>query len=53
MRDYAAAEHAMHVLLAKNGGRTVYPKLTHAVIFSKTDDIVRNIQEIAYALEGK
>lgn len=51
MRDYAAAEHAKHTLLARNGARTIYPKLTHAVIFSKTDDIVRNIQEIAFALQ--
>lgn len=51
MRDYAAAEHAVHMLLARNGARTNYPKLTHTVMFSKTDDIVRNMQEIAFTLE--
>ena len=50
MRDYAAAEHAIHALLAKDGARTVYPKITHTVMFSKTDDIVRNIVEIAHIL---
>ncbi|RYH32480.1 hypothetical protein EON65_00440 [archaeon] len=49
MRDFAAAEHAKHSLIALNGARTNYPKLTHTVMFSKTDDIVRNIQEIAFA----
>ncbi len=51
MRDMAAAEHAKHALLAWDGARTNYPTLTHTVVFSKTDDIVRNIQEIGYALE--
>jgi hypothetical protein len=53
MRDMAAAEHAKHALLALDGGRTNYPRLTHTVVFSKTDDIVRNIQEIGFALENQ
>ncbi len=52
MRDMAAAEHAKHALLARNGARTNYPRLTHTVVFSKTDDIVRNIQEIGFVLES-
>lgn len=47
MRDLAGAEHAQHVLLAANGYRTAYPRITHSVMFSKTDDIVRNMHEIA------
>lgn len=46
MRDFAAAEHAKHALLALDGSRTNYPKITHTVMFSKTDDIVRYVQEI-------
>lgn len=53
MRNYAAAEHALHALLAADGARTCYPKISHTVRFSKTDDIVRNIVEIAHALEKK
>lgn len=53
MRDLAAAEHAVHRLLAADGFRTAYPRITHTVMFSKTDDIVRNIQEIANVLNGK
>jgi hypothetical protein len=52
MRNMAAAEHALHTLLAYDGARTVYPKITHTVMFSKTDDIVRNIVEIAHVLEN-
>ncbi len=50
MRNYAAAEHAKHSLLALDGARTCYPKITHAVMFSKTDDIVRDILEIGNAI---
>lgn len=50
MRNYAAAEHAKHALLALDGKRTNYPKLTHTVMFTKTDDIVRNVLEIGQAL---
>ncbi len=50
MKESAAAEHSVHVLLAFDGFRTVYPKVSHSVMFSKTDDIVRNIQEIAAVL---
>jgi hypothetical protein len=53
MRDLAAAEHSLHVLLAYNGARTVYPRISHTIMFSKTDDIVRNIFEIAKELENK
>jgi hypothetical protein len=53
MRNMAAAEHALHTLLAYDGARTVYPKITHTVMFSKTDDIVRNIVEIAHVLENR
>jgi hypothetical protein len=53
MRDLAAAEHAVHRLLAADGFRTAYPRITHTVMFSKTDDIVRNIQEIANVLNEK
>jgi hypothetical protein len=42
----AAAEHSIHMLLAANGGRTNYPRLSHTVLFAKTDDIVRHMQEI-------
>lgn len=47
MRDLAAAEHAQQVLLASDGYRTAYPRVTHNIMFSKTDDIVRNMHEIA------
>lgn len=50
MRNLSAAEHAKHALLARNGARTIYPNLTHTVVFSKTDDIVRHIQEIGQEL---
>lgn len=53
MRNLAAAEHALHVVLAYDGARTAYPRITHTVMFSKTDDIVRNIVEIANVLETK
>lgn len=46
MRNLAAAEHAKHQLLARNGARTCYPKIAHTAMFGKTDDIVRNIIEI-------
>lgn len=50
MRDLAAAEHAQHVLLAGNGYRTAYPRVSHNIMFSKTDDIVRYMHEIAEAV---
>lgn len=50
MRQFAAAEHAKHALLARDGYRTNYPRITHNVMFSKTDDIVRNILEIGEAI---
>lgn len=51
MKNLAAAEHAVHALLAFDGKRSVYPKIAHTAMFSKTEDIVRNIQEIATVLE--
>lgn len=51
MKSLAAAEHAVHALLAFDGKRSVYPKIAHTAMFSKTEDIVRNIQEIAMVLE--
>lgn len=46
MKDYAAIEHAMHALLAKNGSRTVYPHLSHMHMFAQRDEIVRYAIEI-------
>lgn len=51
MKDLAAAEHSVHTLLALDGYRTVYPRVSHSVMFSKTNDIARNIQEIATQLQ--
>lgn len=53
MRDDAAAEHTLHMVLAANGARTVYPKISHNTMFSKTEEIARNIREIAEALQSK
>lgn len=53
MRQMAAAEHAQHVLLAANGYRTVYPRITHAKMFGETDDIVRHVLEIADGLRPR
>lgn len=47
MRDLAGAEHSLHWLLAKDGARTVYPKLTHADAFAQTKEILQMTQEIA------
>lgn len=52
MRDMAAAEHAMHALLSKNGSRTVYPHISHNTMFTKTDEIVNHIKEVAIAVVG-
>jgi pimeloyl-ACP methyl ester carboxylesterase len=53
MKDYAAIEHAMHALLAKNGSRTVYPHLSHMQMFSQCQEIVKYTIEIADALANE
>lgn len=50
MRDLAAAEHAKHTLCALNGRRTVYPHITHTAMFTKTEEIVNHMLEIAQTL---
>jgi hypothetical protein len=50
MRDMAAAEHAVHALCARNGARSVYPRITHAAMFTQTDEIVSKMRQIALAL---
>jgi hypothetical protein len=50
MRDMAAAEHAIHALCARDGARSVYPQLTHTVMFTKTSEIVKKMIEIGDAL---
>ncbi len=46
----AAAEHAIHALCARDGARSVYPQLTHTVMFTKTSEIVKKMIEIGDAL---
>jgi len=52
MKDMAAAEHAVHALLAKNGFRTVYPKISHGTIFGKTLEIVAHVEAISDILQS-
>jgi hypothetical protein len=33
MREWAGAEHALHVLLARAGSRTVFPTRSHGAMF--------------------
>ena len=47
MRDLAAAEHSVHWLLAKDGARTVYPKLAHTSGFAQVKEAVKYVQQIA------
>jgi hypothetical protein len=46
MKDLAAAEHAVHVIWAKKGYRTVYPAINHGSIFTKTMEIVMHVERI-------
>lgn len=39
-RNRSAAEHNIHSLLAKDGARIIFPKLTHASLFAQTEQIV-------------
>lgn len=50
MKDYAAIEHALHALLAKDGSRIVYPHLSHMQMFAQCEEIVKFTIEIADAL---
>jgi hypothetical protein len=40
----------VHALCARNGTRSVYPRITHAAMFTQTDEIVRKMLEIAQEL---
>lgn len=53
MKDLAAAEHAIHALLAKNGYRSVYPNINHGSIFGKTEEIVNHVERIYEILESQ
>eukprot|EP01038_Epipyxis_sp_PR26KG_P009975 gene9975-13417_t len=50
MKDFAAAEHAVHALLAKDGGRTVYPTISHFSLWTYSKEVARNVEEIAMQL---
>ena len=49
-RNWAAAEHAMHALLAGNGARIVYPRLTHSGGFAQTGEIVAAVAQVVAAV---
>lgn len=44
-RNRSSSEHNLHALLAKDGARIVYPKLTHASVFAQTEQIVAVMNE--------
>lgn len=51
MQDWAAAEHSLHALLAKDGARTVFPIRHHGeMFFYATEYIIQQTVEIAKLL---
>jgi pimeloyl-ACP methyl ester carboxylesterase len=50
--NYSAAEHNMHVLLARDGYRTVYPQLAHTEGFAQTLEIVNCVTDINQVLRS-
>lgn len=50
-RNHAAAEHCMHALLARDGARSVYPRLKHTNGFAQAREVAGLVEEIARACE--
>lgn len=50
-RNHAAAEHCMHALLARDGARSVYPRLKHTNGFAQATEVVQLVEEITHAVE--
>jgi hypothetical protein len=46
MKKWAAAEHSLHAIVARNGRRYVFPALSHQNIFLNTAAIVQCMKEI-------
>ena len=51
MKDLAAAEHAIHVILSRHGYRSVYPKINHGKIFGQSTDIANHVESIFDCLQ--
>jgi pimeloyl-ACP methyl ester carboxylesterase len=51
MKRFAAAEHNMHALLARDGARYVFPELGHTNIFLEATCIARCIKEIQDSIQ--
>ena len=46
LRNLSSAEHNQHVLLSRDGKRTMYPKITHGTIPSLTMELSIKMREI-------
>lgn len=53
MRDWAGAEHALHHLLAADGGYDLFPRRAHNSMFAAYASAVRNVEEIADVLDAR
>ncbi|RHY10634.1 hypothetical protein DYB38_005874 [Aphanomyces astaci] len=51
MKDWYAAEHAMHALLAAHGTRTVFPKKAHSDMFAMVKCIVDHVDKLSGAID--
>ncbi|KAF0757273.1 hypothetical protein AaE_004320 [Aphanomyces astaci] len=51
MKDWYAAEHAMHALLAAHGTRTVFPKKAHSDMFAIVKCIVDHVDKLSGAID--
>ncbi|KAF0682533.1 Aste57867_25331 [Aphanomyces stellatus] len=49
MKDWYAAEHSLHVLLAASGTRTVFPKKAHTDMFAMVGCIGDHVDKVAQA----
>jgi len=52
-RNWSAAGQSLHVLLALDGARTVYPELTHSEGFAQSKEIASLIREMTGVLNHK